>query len=295
MAKSKKSSDKNPANLAPSGLTWKRDAFCREYLKDRNATQAAIRAGYAEKAAKEQGYRLLTNAHIKAQINKLARERARQLEIEANDVLLRLWEKATADVNELVRVERRCCRYCHGVDHEYQWKTAREFREHYDKEIRRQFGTDDPDKFVELGVKFDAGERIPGIPTDAGGYGFDPTADPNPDCPECAGEGIVHVVVADTREALSHPLYEGVKQTKDGIEIKIADRAKALEQVARHLQMFKDDVKLNASEDLIAAARAISAASPPITPQYARENEHRLDELDEGERAAADSRSGSHG
>ncbi len=280
MSKSKKTIDNKTRNLAPSGLTWKRDAFCSEYLKDRNAAQAAIRAGYSERTAKEQGYRLLTNVHIKARINELCREHAQKLKIEVTDVLQRLWDKATADVNELVRVERRCCRYCHGVDHEYQWKTVREFRGVYDKEIRKQFGTDDPDKLIEVGRKVDAGDRIPGLPTDAGGYGFDHTADPLPDCPECAGEGIAHVVVADTREALSHPLYEGVKQTKDGIEIKIADRAKALEQVARHLQMFKDEVKLNVSDDLVAAARAISAASPPLTPQYARDNAHRLDELE---------------
>jgi phage terminase small subunit len=275
-----KTSENNSRNLAPSGLTWKRDAFCSEYLKDRNATQAAIRAGYSEKTAKEQGYRLLTNVHIKARINKLMRERAQQLEIETTDVLQRLWEKATADVNELVRVERRCCRYCWGKDHEYQWKSPREFREAFDAEIKRMFGSDDLENLIEVGRKIDAGERIPGLPTDAGGDGFDSTADLNPDCPECCGEGVEHVVVADTREALSHPLYEGVKQTQHGIEVKIADRAKALEQVARHLRMFKDEVEVRASEELLEAARAISAASPPISPEYVRKNIHRLDELD---------------
>ena len=87
-------------------------------------------------------------------------------------------------------------------------------------------------------------------------------------------------MVLDTREALSHPLYEGVKQTKDGIEVKIADRGKALEQVARHLQMFKDEVNVSASEELIKAAQAISVASPPLTPEYVRENYHRLDALE---------------
>lgn len=279
-SKSTKSSEMKLGNLAPSGLSWKRDAFCSEYLKDRNATQAAMRAGYSERTAKEQGYRLLTNVHIKARINKLSREHAQKLKIEAADVLQRLWEKATADVNELVRVERRCCRYCWGIDHEYQWKSPREFREAFDAEIKRMFGTDDLDNLIEVGRKIDAGERIPGLPTDAGGDGFDCTADLNPDCPECCGEGVEHVVVADTREALSHPLYEGVKQTQHGIEVKIADRAKALEQVARHLQMFKDEVKVSASDELIVAARAISAASPTVTPRYARENAHRLDELD---------------
>lgn len=279
MSKNTKTSEKKYRNLAPSGLTWKRDAFCSEYLKDRNATQAAIRAGYSERTAKEQGYRLLTNVHVTARINELMRERAQRLEIETTDVLQRLWEKATADVNDLVRIERRCCRYCWGVDHEYQWKTAREFEEAQDSAVKK-LSQGNTDTLLALAQAMDEGRKIPGIPMDNGGYGFDATADPDPDCPECHGEGIAHVVVLDTREAMSHPLYEGVKQTKDGIEVKIADRGKALEQVARHLQMFKDVVDLQASEDLVNAARAISAASEPITPQYARENAHRLDALE---------------
>lgn len=283
-SKSPRNSKTKSGSLAPSGLTWKRDAFCSEYLKDRNATQAAIRAGYSEKTAKEQGYRLLTNVHIKTRINELMRQRAQKLEIETTDVLQRLWEKATADVNDLVRVECRCCRYCWGIGHEYQWKTEREFtKARHDKLIESAQGN--AEIVVRLSETLDAGKTIPGVPDDAGGYGFHETAGPNIDCPECNGEGIAQVVVADTREALSHPLYEGVKQTRDGIKTKIADRAKALEQVARHLQMFKDEVQLSVSEELRIAARAISAASPPLTPKYIEENKHRLDELDQNSSA----------
>ncbi|ENG5503925.1 terminase small subunit, partial [Yersinia enterocolitica] len=41
-------------------LTPKQELFCREYLKDLNATQAAIRAGYSEKTAQVQSSRLLS-------------------------------------------------------------------------------------------------------------------------------------------------------------------------------------------------------------------------------------------
>lgn len=47
--------------------------FCDEYLIDMNATQAAIRAGFAEKTAYSQGQRLLKNvevsAYLKAQLD----------------------------------------------------------------------------------------------------------------------------------------------------------------------------------------------------------------------------------
>ena len=45
-------------------LTDKERAFVSEYLIDFNATQAYIRAGYAQKAARQLSYRLLTNDYI---------------------------------------------------------------------------------------------------------------------------------------------------------------------------------------------------------------------------------------
>ena len=40
-------------------MTDKQRRFCEEYLKDRNATQAAIRAGYSKRTAKKIGNNLL--------------------------------------------------------------------------------------------------------------------------------------------------------------------------------------------------------------------------------------------
>lgn len=45
-------------------LTEKRRAFCREFILDLNATQAAIRAGYSKKSARSEGHRLLKNDDI---------------------------------------------------------------------------------------------------------------------------------------------------------------------------------------------------------------------------------------
>lgn len=52
-------------------LTPKQKLFCEEYLKDLNATQAAIRSGYQERTATEQAARLLTNVKVKAEIRRL--------------------------------------------------------------------------------------------------------------------------------------------------------------------------------------------------------------------------------
>ena len=55
-----------------SDLTAKQKQFCIEYLKDFNGTQAAIRAGYSDKAAKEQASENLTKTNIKEYVQKLA-------------------------------------------------------------------------------------------------------------------------------------------------------------------------------------------------------------------------------
>ena len=45
-------------------LTTKQKLFVSEYLVDRNAKQAAIRAGYSAKTAEVQGSRLLSNVKV---------------------------------------------------------------------------------------------------------------------------------------------------------------------------------------------------------------------------------------
>ena len=50
-------------------MTEKQKRFADEYLKDLNATQAAIRAGYSLKTAKQIGQRMLTNVDLKAYID----------------------------------------------------------------------------------------------------------------------------------------------------------------------------------------------------------------------------------
>ncbi len=51
-------------------LTPKERLFVAEYLKDLNATQAAIRAGYSKKTAKQTGYENLTKPYIQRALSK---------------------------------------------------------------------------------------------------------------------------------------------------------------------------------------------------------------------------------
>jgi phage terminase small subunit len=79
-------------------LTPKQARFVEEYLVDLNATQAAIRAGYSAATAYSIGHECLKKPEIAAALRDARRERARRLELTADDVLLELWLIAvTAD------------------------------------------------------------------------------------------------------------------------------------------------------------------------------------------------------
>lgn len=49
----------------------KQKRFCEEYVVDMNAAQAAVRAGYSRRAARNQGNRLLAKAEIREYIDEL--------------------------------------------------------------------------------------------------------------------------------------------------------------------------------------------------------------------------------
>ena len=71
-------------------MSEKHAAFVREYLVDLNATQAAIRAGYSEATASQQGARLLANVKIAAAIREAMDQRAERVQLQADEVLAEL-------------------------------------------------------------------------------------------------------------------------------------------------------------------------------------------------------------
>lgn len=68
-------------------MTDKQKMFVKEYMKDLNATQAAIRAGYSENSAKEIGCENLTKPNIQEAIQKEMADRIAKVEIDAEYVL----------------------------------------------------------------------------------------------------------------------------------------------------------------------------------------------------------------
>jgi phage terminase small subunit len=67
-------------------LSNKELKFCKAYAKDpeRNATKAAIAAGYSDGAARQQGYRLLQKDYIKQKIDDILKPIAEKIEEQFN-------------------------------------------------------------------------------------------------------------------------------------------------------------------------------------------------------------------
>ncbi|WP_324723834.1 terminase small subunit [Lelliottia sp. JS-SCA-14] len=83
-------------------LTDKQEMFCREYLIDLNATQAAIRAGYSAKTANRTASENLSKPDVQSRIAELKAQRNDLVGINATYVLNRLVEIDQMDVLDIL-------------------------------------------------------------------------------------------------------------------------------------------------------------------------------------------------
>ncbi|KJF75990.1 terminase small subunit, partial [Morganella morganii] len=172
--------DESEFNLRSYGLNDTQARFVTEYLIDLNRTAAYKRSGGKGEGntAYVNASRLYRNAKVNQAITDALAERERRTEITQDAVLKMWWDIATADVRELTEYQRLCCRHCWGFGFNYQWRDNVEFEE----------------------ARLEAVEKKKREPVDVGGYGYDNTLDPNPDCPRCNGAGIGRPHFHDTRD-----------------------------------------------------------------------------------------------
>lgn len=79
------------------GLTRKQQVFVAEYLKDCNATRAAISAGYSERRASVAGAELVANRKVSAEIDRKLEKKLGKLDITVEKVLAELGKLAFLD------------------------------------------------------------------------------------------------------------------------------------------------------------------------------------------------------
>ncbi|HCT5879218.1 TPA: terminase small subunit [Morganella morganii] len=212
------------------GLNDMQARFVTEYLIDLNRTAAYKRAGYKGEGntAYVNASRLLRNAKVSKAITEALAARERRTEITQDAVLKMWWDIATADPTELTEYRRLCCRYCWGFGFNYQWRDSIEFED----------------------AVSDAMRKSQRPPNDRGGYGYDSTLDPNPDCPRCNGAGIGRPHFHDTRDlrGASRRLFAGIKEGKFGTEVITRNQDEALKMVAQHLGMLKNRTELTGAD-----------------------------------------------
>jgi phage terminase small subunit len=87
-------------NSARRRLTPKQRIFVAEYLKDLNATQAAIRAGYSEKTADRIGPELLVKTCVSEAVRNAVRKREKETGITSAKVLEQYARLAFSDIRK---------------------------------------------------------------------------------------------------------------------------------------------------------------------------------------------------
>ncbi len=214
-----------------------RTRFVDEYLIDLDAERAAATLGLDPR----DGVRLAASPSFQRQLDAAQSRRSHYTQIYGENVLRRLWQAYAFDARRMIELRRVCCRFCHGLDHRYQF-TPEELRQATQTHLQQQM------RLPEPRVPFD----------DQGGLGYDRWADPHPDCPECAGQGEHAVYLHDTRdytpsEAL---MYLGVKVNKDNsvqlllrdlnqIESKLMDHLGLGKQPDRHAHFHLDPATMS--------------------------------------------------
>lgn len=211
-------------------MTERERRFAMAFLNEANGDQtAAYKMSYSVENCKESSIHasastVMARPAVRAFIEFHRQRVADKFEIGKLEVLRTWWTIATADPNELIQAQRRCCRYCHGIGFEYQWRDAQEWAEALAEELKAA----------------EREKRAPVMIGDGGGFGFDHTAAPLVACPKCRGDGVVHVLVQDTRKLspAGKLLYAGIKQTNHGIQVLMRSQDEALVNIAKAIGMF---------------------------------------------------------
>lgn len=238
IGKEEATQERAPATLAPAppaplpvALSPEHERFVAEYMANPNATRAylAVYPNVQTNTAATNGYRLLKNAEIQEALRFRRQEIADRLGLDAEQALAEAWKIVKADARELVERVVGCCRYCYGFGHLFQ-RTSSERERAYQK------WQEDCDKAT-------AADQPHPEWDEQGGVGFDERLDPHPDCPECFGRGHGRVLFKDTRSlsVAAQALYAGVKEGKEGLEVKMHSKMDALDKVFRHLGLYDAD------------------------------------------------------
>lgn len=205
------------------------ELFCIALTKGASQTDAAISAGFKPSSARRTGSRLMTYDHIKARLQELNGEIVQATVWDQAKLIDEAAKVVLANPSDLSEARRAPCRHCYGVDHLRQWRTLRE----YEAAHSRWRALPDGRRALEP------------EPSPEGGFGYTTKRDPNPDCPECDGDGILLTIIKATKD---HPLFTAVEETRNGIKLVLKDQKAHLELIGRIIKAFSEPGDTNSAE-----------------------------------------------
>lgn len=187
-------------------------------------------ASWKPETVRKRAHETAHRPEVKARIDALLALAAKASEATVQSVQEEMRTLTFADVRELMELRRVCCRYCWGKGFRYQ-RTPQEMR-------AARAG-----HAAQRALARSGKAPSPGPFSEEGGDGFSTKRGPNPDCPECHGEGEVHPFFKDTRNLTpaAARLFAGVKVTDKGLEVKLRDQDAALDRLARMLGAYEKD------------------------------------------------------
>lgn len=203
----------HPLNAPLTTLTPKQEHYCQ--LSAVGSFDSAYRTAYACGKYANVGnsiWELNRNPAITRRIHEIMAESNKSLKY-SREWLIGWWfGRMIYDPAELTKWAVGACRHCHGDGHDYQWRA----HEYLDALTRAE------------------ALREP-LPEIGGGFGYNATWAPQPECPNCDGKGIGRSDLTDTSRLSpqARAAFDGIEQTKDGIKIKMADKHAAAAQFAK--------------------------------------------------------------
>ena len=236
-------------------LTPLEERFAQLFISYNNATRAYVEAAQftgPRHIARTHAWEMSNKPHVRARVREYESAAAAATVIDYAAILEH--DRAIVEgyryADQITQHIHQCCRYCHGVDHKYQWI---DFEEYLDALARVD---DENVKRSEFNQK-----TLP-LPSEVGGYGYSPSVEPNLFCPRCEGRGNAVTVIADTTrlEGPARAIVKGMKVTNSGIEVLLHDVDKAKERLLRAGGILKDDTASAAAKGAAFGAVAASAA-----------------------------------
>lgn len=224
-----------------NGLSPREARFVDRYIVCFNGAQAYIEAGYVAKnanVARVGASQLLIRPNVRRHLAARIKAMIARDEEHQDSMMERLKLQAFGDARELTEHHKGSCRYCWGKFHRWQF-TAGEWDQKITEHAEKQ------EKAAE------AEKPMPKAPDPKGGTGYTWGREPNPECPECAGHGIGKTIIHDTRHLspAAAALYAGVKEGKDGIEVKLRDQDKALDTLVKIAKLYDESTTVNVNFD----------------------------------------------